>query len=55
MTTDKITLEFTPATLAVIDQALQGLPFRVAAPVLAEIARQIAERVRDEDIGPKAA
>lgn len=39
-----VTLTFAPAMLAVIDQALQGMPFRVAAPVIQEINRQIAQQ-----------
>lgn len=36
------TLTFTDAQLTVIDQALGGMPFRDAAPVIAAINEQLA-------------
>ena len=39
-----ITLSFTPEQLAVIDRALQAQPYAIAAPLIAEINRQIAEK-----------
>lgn len=44
MTMRDFTLQFTPEQLQIIDQALQNLPFRLAAPLLAEINRQIAQQ-----------
>jgi len=38
-----MTLTFTPEQLAVIDRALQAMPYHMAAPLIAEINRQIAE------------
>lgn len=36
-------LELNDAMLSVIDRGLQELPFRMAAPVISELNRQIAE------------
>ena len=42
-------LELTQEQLQIIGAALSDLPYRVAAPVLAEINRQIAAQQKDED------
>lgn len=41
MPTNSFPLVFTTEQLAVIDQTLQAAPYRVAAPLIAEINRQL--------------
>lgn len=38
------TLKFTDEQLSVIDRALQEMPFRLAAPLIQEINRQLAAK-----------
>jgi hypothetical protein len=42
-------LTFTEQQLLVIDRALQEMPFKVAAPILGEINRQIADQEKNEE------
>jgi hypothetical protein len=42
-------LTFTAEQLAILDRALQQLPYHLAAPLLNEINRQIAETQGDEE------
>jgi hypothetical protein len=39
----KLKLEFSPQMMNVISEALMEMPFRIAAPVIAEIQRQLGE------------
>lgn len=52
---ESVTLSIRADYLAIIDQALQGMPFRVAAPIIAEINRQIAEQASKPDPDPRTA
>jgi hypothetical protein len=42
-------LTFTEQQLLVIDRALQEMPFKVAAPILGEINRQLANQEKNEE------
>lgn len=45
------TLTFTAEQLRVIDQALQEIPFKFAAPIVNEINKQIEDQqVKDNDV-----
>lgn len=45
-----IKLELTPQMLNVISQALGNSPYAVAAPVVAELQRQINEQTQIEEV-----
>lgn len=42
-------LELTQEQLQIIGAALSEMPYRVAAPMIAEINRQIAEQEKDKE------
>ena len=46
-------LKLTPADLAALDRALQELPFRLAAPLVAKINAQINAQTRDQQQAPE--
>lgn len=45
-------LKLTPADLAALDRALQELPFRLAAPLVAKINAQIREQQQPPEVPP---
>ena len=46
------TLQVTEEQLVIIDRALQEMPFRVAAPVVHDLNRQIAEQQAKQNAEP---
>lgn len=41
---EKITLQFSAAELSILDQALSAMPYRVVAPLIANINEQLKSK-----------
>jgi hypothetical protein len=47
---DSVTLTFTLEQLRVIDQAIQNMPYHLAAPIISSINAQLAEQRMQEQL-----